>query len=187
MFLVEQNAFHALKLAHRGYVMVNGLITLSGTGQRSCWSAHGECKAAYLEGGRQLAAEASELRDMHRCAYISIPHLLYEEDSFGVFLLVTVVLGGGAAWLSGRAIAATWRPWWQVPLYMLILGAAVRFFHFALFDGPFAVAALLRGRYRCLPVVRLSGLPDDAGAPDGHPVRLAQSRRRGAVRLDAAA
>ena len=33
VFLVEQNAFHALKLAHRGYVMVNGLITLSGTGR----------------------------------------------------------------------------------------------------------------------------------------------------------
>ena len=33
VFLVEQNAFHALKLAHRGYVMVNGLITLSGTGK----------------------------------------------------------------------------------------------------------------------------------------------------------
>ena len=38
MFLVEQNAFHALKLAHRGYVMVNGLITLTGTGTRACSS-----------------------------------------------------------------------------------------------------------------------------------------------------
>ncbi|MGE3149187.1 MAG: DUF6867 family protein [Pseudorhodoplanes sp.] len=64
-----------------------------------------------------------------------LPHLLYEEDSFGIFLLVTVVLGGGAAWLSGRAIAATWRPWWHVAGYMLILGAAVRFIHFALFEG----------------------------------------------------
>ena len=33
VFLVEQNAYHALKLAHRGYVMVNGLITLSGSGR----------------------------------------------------------------------------------------------------------------------------------------------------------
>jgi uncharacterized protein DUF6867 len=66
---------------------------------------------------------------------ISIPHFLYEEDSFGVFLLVTVAMGGGAAWLAGRAIAATWRPRWHVAGYMLILGAAVRFFHFALFDG----------------------------------------------------
>ncbi|HET6598316.1 MAG TPA: ABC transporter ATP-binding protein [Burkholderiaceae bacterium] len=50
VFLVEQNAFHALKLAHRGYVMVNGLITLSGTGRELLDRA--EIKAAYLEGGR---------------------------------------------------------------------------------------------------------------------------------------
>ena len=53
VFLVEQNAFHALKLAHRGYVMVNGLITLSGTG--ASLLARPEVKAAYLEGGRQQA------------------------------------------------------------------------------------------------------------------------------------
>ena len=64
--------------------------------------------------------------------------LLYEEDYFAVFILVTVVLGGGAAWLAGRAIALTWRPWWQVVLYMLILGAAVRFIHFSLFGGTLA-------------------------------------------------
>jgi hypothetical protein len=56
-------------------------------------------------------------------------------DNAGPFLLVTVVLGGGSAWLAGRAIAQTWRPWWQGMLYMFILGAAVRFIHFALFDG----------------------------------------------------
>jgi hypothetical protein len=65
---------------------------------------------------------------------LSIADLLYE-DSFGVFLLVSVLLGGGAAWLAGRAIAATWRPWWHVTFYMLILGLAVRFLHFALFDA----------------------------------------------------
>jgi hypothetical protein len=56
-------------------------------------------------------------------------------DNIGAFLLVTVVLGGGAAWLAGRALAQTWRPWWQGIVYMLVLGAAVRFIHFALFDG----------------------------------------------------
>jgi branched-chain amino acid transport system ATP-binding protein len=55
VFLVEQNAFHALKLAHRGYVMVNGVITLSGTGKELL--ARPEVKAAYLEGGRQEVAE----------------------------------------------------------------------------------------------------------------------------------
>jgi hypothetical protein len=64
-----------------------------------------------------------------------LAHLLYQEDSFGVFLLVTVFMGGGAAWLTGRAIAATWRPWWQVPLYMILLALAVRFIHFALFEA----------------------------------------------------
>jgi hypothetical protein len=65
----------------------------------------------------------------------SIPEFLYEEGSFGVFLLVTVILGGGAALLAGRAIAATWRPAWQVIGYSLILAAAVRFIHFSLFGG----------------------------------------------------
>jgi branched-chain amino acid transport system ATP-binding protein len=50
VFLVEQNAFHALKLAHRGYVMVNGRITLSGSGRELL--ARPEVRAAYLEGGR---------------------------------------------------------------------------------------------------------------------------------------
>ena len=67
--------------------------------------------------------------------HFSLPHFLYEEDSFGVFVLVTVALGGSAAWLTGRAIAQTWRPAWQAVFYALILSAAVRFFHFSLFDG----------------------------------------------------
>jgi hypothetical protein len=65
----------------------------------------------------------------------SIPELLYEEGSFGTFLLVTIAMGGGGAWLTGRAIAGTWRPIWQVAVYMLVLGAAVRFFHMSLFGG----------------------------------------------------
>ena len=65
----------------------------------------------------------------------SIPEFLYEEDSFGVFLLVTVILGGGAALLAGRAVATTWRPAWQVIGYCLILAGAVRFIHFSLFGG----------------------------------------------------
>ncbi|MCF1503262.1 MULTISPECIES: ABC transporter ATP-binding protein [Afifella] len=55
VFLVEQNAFHALRLAHRGYVMVNGQITMSGTGVELL--ARPEVRAAYLEGGRKEAAE----------------------------------------------------------------------------------------------------------------------------------
>jgi branched-chain amino acid transport system ATP-binding protein len=50
VFLVEQNAFHALKLAHRAYVMVNGVITMSGTGKELL--ADPRVQQAYLEGGR---------------------------------------------------------------------------------------------------------------------------------------
>jgi branched-chain amino acid transport system ATP-binding protein len=50
VFLVEQNAYHALRLAHRGYVMVNGAITLAGTGRDLL--ARPEVREAYLEGGR---------------------------------------------------------------------------------------------------------------------------------------
>jgi len=49
VFLVEQNAFHALRLAHRGYVMVNGVINLTGTGRELLENP--EVRAAYLEGG----------------------------------------------------------------------------------------------------------------------------------------
>jgi branched-chain amino acid transport system ATP-binding protein len=51
VFLVEQNAFHALKLAHRGYVLVNGQITLQGTGRELL--AQPEIRAAYLEGRKR--------------------------------------------------------------------------------------------------------------------------------------
>ena len=50
VFLVEQNAFAALKLSDRGYVMVNGKVTMSGTGKELL--ANPEVRAAYLEGGR---------------------------------------------------------------------------------------------------------------------------------------
>jgi len=50
VFLVEQNAFHALSLANRGYVMVNGTITLTGPGRELL--ANPQVRAAYLEGGR---------------------------------------------------------------------------------------------------------------------------------------
>ena len=56
VFLVEQNAFHALKLAHRAYVMVNGVITLTGTGRELL--ERPEVRAAYLEGGKDAAPAA---------------------------------------------------------------------------------------------------------------------------------
>ncbi len=49
VLLVEQNAFQALRMAHRGYVLVNGAITMAGTGAELL--ARPEIRAAYLEGG----------------------------------------------------------------------------------------------------------------------------------------
>jgi hypothetical protein len=60
---------------------------------------------------------------------------LYPTETPLQVLFVTGLIGGGAAWLAGRAIAQTWRPFWHVVAYMALLGAAVRFVHFALFDA----------------------------------------------------
>ena len=57
VFLVEQNAFHALRLAHRGYVMANGRILMSGTGKELL--ANEEIRSAYLEGGRDTKERRS--------------------------------------------------------------------------------------------------------------------------------
>lgn len=58
IFLVEQNAYHALKLAHRGYVLVNGRITMSGTGRQLLDDP--SVKAAYLEGGHGAPAAGAD-------------------------------------------------------------------------------------------------------------------------------
>lgn len=63
--------------------------------------------------------------------------ILYEEPSVWLFLLVTVVMGGWTAWMTGKALARTWRPYWLLIAYLLILGVAVRFIHYALFDATF--------------------------------------------------
>jgi hypothetical protein len=59
--------------------------------------------------------------------------LLWEKSALG-FLILTCLLGGGAAWTAGRALARAWRPYWNLLVYMLLLGGAVRFFHWALLD-----------------------------------------------------
>ena len=52
-----------------------------------------------------------------------------------VFLIFTVLIAGGAAFLMGQAIAATWRPIWQCISYGILLGFAERFMVYALFEG----------------------------------------------------
>jgi hypothetical protein len=65
-----------------------------------------------------------------------VPSWPYDTGNGWVFLLVTVLMGGAAAFMSGRAVAQTWRPYWQIPLYMVPIAATVRFFHYALFEEP---------------------------------------------------
>lgn len=66
--------------------------------------------------------------------------ILYEEPSAALFVLVTVVLGGWTAWMTGRAVAKTWRSAWQALIWAVPLAGAVRFIHFALFGGTFLSA-----------------------------------------------
>jgi hypothetical protein len=54
--------------------------------------------------------------------------------SVWTFLVLTCLLGGAAAFATGRAIALTWRPFWQALAYMTPLTASVRFLHYALFE-----------------------------------------------------
>src|SRR5262245_12763510 len=67
----------------------------------------------------------------------SIPEFLNDQRSIFVFFFVNIVLGGSAAAMAGRAIAATWRPWWHVVKYMLLLALAVRFIHFSIYRSVF--------------------------------------------------
>jgi hypothetical protein len=60
---------------------------------------------------------------------------LLSDASTLVFLVLTVILGGGAAFLAGRGLARSWKPFWRIFFYMALLAGAVRFFHYALFDG----------------------------------------------------
>jgi len=56
--------------------------------------------------------------------------------SLGVFIGLTCLIAGFCAYMTGQALAATWRPMWQVFPYVILLGLADRFLNFALFEGP---------------------------------------------------
>ncbi|MBO0905271.1 DUF6867 family protein [Jiella sonneratiae] len=59
------------------------------------------------------------------------------EVSFWEFFFVTILLGGGGAWMIGRSTALTWSGWGLLAFYVLLLAIAVRFIHFSLFHGTF--------------------------------------------------
>ena len=125
------------------------LITLSGTGRELL--ERPEIKRRL---SRRRTAAASRMTPA-----FSIAGLLYQEESFGV---VPSGHASSSAAARRRSPAApspqTWRPWWQVVAYALILGAAARFIHFALFDGTLLSLHYYAGRQRRLPASR-SRLP----------------------------
>lgn len=77
---------------------------------------------------------------------------LFAEKSLLTFTVLSVIIGGGAAFASGRALALTWSPRFELIFYMVLLGGAIRFFHYGLFEGT-----LLSFYYYCVDTVVLVG------------------------------
>ena len=97
---------------------------------------------------------------------------LFDESGFSVFFFMTVVIGGGAAFLAGRSLAHKWRPLWQAVAYMLLLGLALRFFHYALFGANLLSALLLCRGHPGSDRRRLSWLSHPAYRADDDPIQL---------------
>jgi len=57
------------------------------------------------------------------------------ETSLWAFIFITVIAGGGAAFMIGRAAAKGWKPFWHAVVFVLALSASVRFLHWGLFAG----------------------------------------------------
>ena len=98
---------------------------------------------------------------------------LYTEETLLQTIFITFVVGCGCAWQAGRSIALTWRPLSAVIRSMILLGFAVRFLHFALFQealfAPFAYVF----ETACLIAIALARLALHARAADGPAVLLA--------------
>ncbi len=89
------------------------------------------------------------------------------EDSPWIFLVMTIILGGGAAFMAGRSLASGWKPIGLLLAYMVPFTAGMRFLHFALFeatltslhyfitDGLIFVASALLG-YRLMRVAQMT-------------------------------
>lgn len=79
------------------------------------------------------------------------------EVSLPEFVLVTLVLGGGGAWMAGRGVALSWEPEWKAALWMLPLAGAVRFIHYALFSGSLLTLHFLIVDLVALTAIALAG------------------------------
>lgn len=78
-------------------------------------------------------------------------------NGLAVFALVTVVLGGAASWATGRAIAITWKPLWQLGVYIALMTFAVRFIHYSLFHQPFLTPSNVLIDYLVLTAIAYLG------------------------------
>lgn len=72
---------------------------------------------------------------MLETALTSLSYALPRNGSVVPFLLLTLAAGGGAAWRTGQAVAERWGALWPVAAYTLLIAAAVRFLHYALFGA----------------------------------------------------
>jgi hypothetical protein len=59
---------------------------------------------------------------------------LLAEHNIWIFIILTIIGGGAAAFAGGRSLAIGWKPLWLLAVYMCIFGAGLRFLHFALFQ-----------------------------------------------------
>jgi hypothetical protein len=84
-------------------------------------------------------------------------NLIYEEGGAWVYLIVTVFLGGGGAFSTGRALAHNWQDWPMVPLAMAALALAVRFIHYALFEETLLSLQFYLADFISLTVIGLIG------------------------------
>ncbi|MBN8913276.1 MAG: hypothetical protein J0H65_14705 [Rhizobiales bacterium] len=73
------------------------------------------------------------------------------------FVLLTLLIGGGAAWRTGQAVAQGWGALWPVVTYTALLAAAVRFLHYALFGGPLLSLASYLVDFAILALIALVG------------------------------
>ena len=74
-----------------------------------------------------------------------------------VFVVLSGILGGTEAFVTGKAIAETWKPYWQLVWYMVLLASAVRFFHYALFQERLLSAPDFLATFTLLAVLAASG------------------------------
>ncbi|WP_417671758.1 DUF6867 family protein [Roseibium sp.] len=78
-------------------------------------------------------------------------------SSLWVFLILVCILGGATAWMTGRAVALTWRPLWVLAWFLFLLALAVRFLCFALFEEPLLSIQYLVVDYVVVGLIGLAG------------------------------